>query len=281
MYLRHFFTHQTWWGKLLGGFLGFIMAGPAGAFFGVLIGNFFDRGLNEHFSNPYWHFQSEKRAEVKTIFIEALFTIMGHITKADGRVSEQEIQMARTLMDDLGLNQKQKKNAQHFFNEGKKPHFKLKQALTILQNKLAHNPELLKLFVDIQYRAAQLDGFSEQKIQIMNIILNYLRFAPIHEQSRFQDDFFQDSTQKRSYQSNQRPNQSAPQHALARAYAVLQIEPTATKQDVKQAYRQLISRNHPDKLIAKGLSKEAINTATEKTQIIRKAYEQICANKGW
>jgi DnaJ like chaperone protein len=281
MYLRHFFAHQTWWGKLLGAFLGFLMAGPAGAFFGILIGNFFDRGLNEHFSNPYWHFQAEKRSDVKTIFIEALFSIMGHISKADGRVSEQEIQMAKTLMDDLNLNKSQKKIAQYFFNEGKKPNFNLKQTLTTLQNKSAHNPELLKLFIDIQYRIAQLDGLSQSKIKIMNIILTYLRFAPMHEQSRFQEDIFRESTQQRSYQSHQSTYQSKPEDTLARAYSILQIEPTATKQAVKYAYRQLISRNHPDKLIAQGASKEKINLATEKTQIIRKAYEQICANKGW
>ena len=278
MYLRRFFIQKTWWGKLLGAFLGFLIAGPAGAFFGILIGNFFDRGLNEHFSNPYWYFHAEKNAAAKTLFLESVFSVMGHVAKADGRVSEREIELARTLMHDMGLNQKQKKTAQQFFNEGKKPDFKLKQILTFLQNGLAHNPELLKLFVDIQYRTAQMDGLSEQKIQLMNIILNYLRFAPMHEQSRFQDDFFRDTTQ----QHNKNYEQPRPHNnTLAGAYTVLQIDPNSTKQEVKRAYRRLISRNHPDKLIAQGLSKDKIKIANEKTQIIRKAYEQICESKGW
>lgn len=278
MHLRHFFIQKTWWGKLLGAFLGFLIAGPAGAFFGIIIGNFFDRGLNEHFTNPYWYFHAEKNAAAKTLFLESLFSVMGHVAKADGRVSEREIEMAKTLMHDMGLNQKQKKTAQQFFNEGKNLHFKLKQVLTFLQNGLAHNPELLKLFVDIQYRTAQLDGLSEQKIQMMNIILNYLRFAPMHEQSRFQDDFFRDTTQ----QHNKTHEQPRPHNnTLAGAYTVLQIDPSSTKAEVKRAYRRLISRNHPDKLIAQGLSKEKIKIANEKTQIIRKAYEQICETKGW
>ena len=42
-----------------------------------------------------------------------------------------------------------------------------------------------------------------------------------------------------------------------------------------------MSRNHPDKLISKGLPEEMIKIANEKTQNIRKAYEQICTSKGW
>lgn len=282
MPLRHFFTHQTWWGKLLGAFLGFLMAGPAGAFFGILIGNFFDKGLNEHFSNPYWHFKSEKRPDVKAAFIEALFSIMGHMSKADGRVSKEEIAMAKRLMDDFNLSQHQKKIAQDYFNRGKQPNFNLKPMLFSLQSKLAHNPELLRMFVDIQYKIAELDGLSQSKIQIMNIILTYLRFAPMHEQSRFQEDVFRQSSQQRAYQSRQGTYQSRRhEDNLTRAYAILQVEPTASKQTVKQAYRRLISRNHPDKLIAQGASQEKINQATEKTQIIRKAYDEICVHKGW
>ncbi len=50
---------------------------------------------------------------------------------------------------------------------------------------------------------------------------------------------------------------------------------------MKRAYRRLISRNHPDKLIAQGLPEEMIKIANDKTQKITKAYEQICTSKGW
>lgn len=273
MQLRDFFTHQTWWGKLLGAFLGFLMAGPAGAFFGILIGNFFDKGLNEHFSHPYWHFQAEKRPHAKKIFIEALFSIMGHISKADGHVSKEEINMAKTLMDSLNLNRNQKQLAKTYFNNGKQSNFNLKPMLLSLQQNVSHNPELLRLFIDIQYKVAQIDGLSQAKINSMNIILTYLGFAPIHEQSRFRDDAFE--------QSYQQPHQPRRDNTLAHAYAILQIEPTASKQTVKHAYRRLISRNHPDRLIAQGASQAKINEATEKTQAIRKAYDEICAHKGW
>jgi len=56
---------------------------------------------------------------------------------------------------------------------------------------------------------------------------------------------------------------------------VLGIDKTASDAEVKKAYRRLMSQHHPDKLIAKGLPEEMIKLATEKTQKIKAAYEQI------
>lgn len=267
MDLRRAFTNRAWWGKVLCAFLGFLVAGPIGAFLGIFIGNLFDRGLAEHFTNPLWYYHAEKRPAVKKIFVEAMFSTLGHIAKADGRVSEHEIQMAKTLMQQMNLTSIQKKEAQYFFNEGKKEQFKLKQMITLLHKTIYDNPNLVKLFISTQYTAAKLDGLSEKKMAIINTILNYMRYAPIHEQPRFNDHV------------HHQPRQ--PHDALAAAFTVLQIQPTSNKQDVKRAYRRLISKNHPDKLIAQGLSKDKIKAANEKTQMICKAYEQICASKGW
>lgn len=275
MNLRDFFANQTWWGKLLCAFLGYMVAGPIGAFFGIFIGNLFDRGVNEHFTNPLWAYHSEQRHVVKKIFFEATFSILGHIAKADGRVSEQEIAMARTLMNQMNLTPEQKTTAQHFFNEGKKDSFRLKPMISLLQKVTFDNPALIKLFIDTQYNAALLDGLSEQKIHIINIILNYMRCAPINEQSQFNENFYHHAGK------GDAPHANTTRTMDSNAYAILQVHPTSTRQDVKRAYRRLISKNHPDKLMAQGMSAEKIKLANEKTQIIRKAYEQICASKGW
>jgi len=62
---------------------------------------------------------------------------------------------------------------------------------------------------------------------------------------------------------------------------LLGIERTAEKDEVKRAYRKLMSQNHPDKLVAKGLPPEMIKLATEKTQSIKAAYDLIKEAKGW
>jgi len=289
MNLRQFFISHSWWGKLIGAFLGFLVAGPAGALIGILIGNFFDRGLNEHFSRPYWQYHTEKRKSVQSIFFEATFSILGYVAKADGRVSEQEIQMAETVMQEMRLNTSQKKAAKQFFNAGKKTDFSFKNILTLLKAATHDNLELLRLFIEIQYRAARVDGLTEKKLQAMNTILLYLGFSPLHQQYRFYEDFTSHSTSNQSkYQHSYSSSSSAgsssyrsPFNTLDEAFAILGINPEANKQDVKRAYRRLISQNHPDKLIAQGLPEEKIRVANEKTQKIRKAYEQICANKGW
>ena len=63
--------------------------------------------------------------------------------------------------------------------------------------------------------------------------------------------------------------------SLQDAYGVLGLTPSASKAEVKKAYRRLMSQNHPDKLVAKGLPEEMMRLAKEKTQKISKAYETI------
>lgn len=287
MNLRDFFNQYHWWGKILGAFFGYLIGGPAGALFGILIGNFFDRGIVEHFNRPHMQYYSERREAVQQVFFEATFSVMGHIAKADGRVSEQEIQLAKKLMDEMRLNRDQKTLAKKFFNEGKLASFDLANILTRLDHACYDNPELLKLFMDIQYRAAKTDNFSAAKMQALDVVFRRLGFAPIRQQYRFYEDFgFGSSKSQQSgnrNDSNQRQYQSyqTPTNSLAHAYAILELDKDANKQEVKRAYRRLISRNHPDKLIAQGLPEQMIKMANDKTQKIRKAYEEICASKGW
>lgn len=280
MNFRQLFTSSNWWGKILGGFFGYLMAGPAGALFGILIGNLFDRGLAAHFSSPHWFYHEEKRQHVQKIFFEATFTIMGHVAKSDGRVSENEIQVARQMMSEMHLGREQKALAKQYFNEGKEASFDVSTIINRLLNTCRDNPELLKLFMDIQYRYAQVDGLSENKLQILNRIFRQMGFAPLHEQYRFHEDFgFNHSNRSNQKQSNNESFNTST--TLSQAYALLDINQTASKQEVKRAYRRCISRNHPDKLIAQGLPEEMIKIANTKTQRITKAYEQICTSKGW
>jgi len=59
------------------------------------------------------------------------------------------------------------------------------------------------------------------------------------------------------------------------------ITPGATPDDVKNAYRRLMTQYHPDKLVSKGLPEGMLKFAKEKTQQIRKAYELIRQTQGF
>jgi DnaJ like chaperone protein len=295
MNFKEFFTaNSSWWGKFLGAFLGYCIAGPIGILLGLFVGTIFVRRLTSHYSNPQWFYFKEKNEAVQKAFFEATFSVMGYLAKADGRVTEQELNLARALMREMHLNHEQKILAMHLFNQGKDPRFNLSNKLMQLQRICKDNHDLLKLFMDIQYQAAKTDGLTTRKIQVLDLIFSRLGFMPFHKQYRFYEDFgsahshgqqhheeHQSSSSSESYSSYSRYNYKPSTSNLDHAYALIDVSPNASQQEVKRAYRRLLSRNHPDKLIAKGLSQEMIKIANEKTQKIVKAYELICTSKGW
>ena len=61
---------------------------------------------------------------------------------------------------------------------------------------------------------------------------------------------------------------------------MLGVSPDASDDDVKRAYRRLMNRHHPDKLVAKGLPEEMMRAATEKTREIKAAYDRVKEARG-
>jgi DnaJ like chaperone protein len=292
MDLREQFLSHTWWGKLIGAFFGFLIAGPIGAFFGLFVGNFFDRGLTLHFSHPFWAYNSEKSTTTKATFFEATFAMLGLMAKADGNVSQAAIDYTNNVMVQMTLNKGQIASAQHWFHQGKSSQCNVSQTVTRLYQAIHNKPTLIHLFVETLYNYLKTIGVSEKKVAIMNEILTCLQLAPLYQNHRFHHDFSWYTSQPQQPHYSQRTHNQS-QHQSYRqpppsyrpashdSYKLLEIPTTATKTEVKRAYRRQISRYHPDKLIAQGASANTIKAATEKTQLIRKAYESICALKGW
>ena len=65
---------------------------------------------------------------------------------------------------------------------------------------------------------------------------------------------------------------------LFRSYTALEIERSATDEEVKKAYRRMAMKYHPDKVASAG--EEVKQTATEKFRAINEAYEEIKAERG-
>lgn len=297
MEFRQHFTKKVWWGKFIGAFFGFLIAGPIGAIFGLLIGNYFDHGLVEHFSNPFWHFYQEKNPDTRETFFEGLFTVLGHIAKSNGHVSPIEIQTASDIMQSMRLNARDRKAAQNFFNAGKDKSFNLYTTLHTVQKAIANKPNLVRLFIDTQYNFIKQTGPSIEKLDVLNNVLASLGMAPIQRQANFFDEFnWYDTRQReyrgRNYSHQQQNNQNRSSsnnyrhsqrqtYSIDDCYTILGVQTSASKEQVKKSYRKLISRNHPDRLIAKGASEQEIKEANEKTSRIRSAYEEICKYKGW
>ena len=62
------------------------------------------------------------------------------------------------------------------------------------------------------------------------------------------------------------------------AYKILGVDPAATDEEVKKAYREMAKKNHPD--LVSNLGEEAHQAAEKKFQEINEAYEQIKKQRG-
>jgi DnaJ like chaperone protein len=254
-----------WFGRIVGFFIGWALAGPAGALFGVLLGNLIDR---KHLRRHYYS-QAEHKYIQETYF-RATFQVMGHVAKSDGRVTENEIRAARTVMDRMRLTKAQRQRAISYFRAGKAASFNLDRTLDELLRSCQRQKILLQMFAEIQFNAAKADGLdSAKKRQVLEIICQRLGYRP-----RFHH-------QNQNYYQQQNTHQSRQQSSTPLDYQLLEIPVSASNSDIKRAYRRQMSRNHPDKLIAQGLPEEMIKIATNKTQKISAAYERIRQARGF
>lgn len=261
------------WGKVIGGILGFALFNVVGLILGIWIGNSFDRGLNQNFTNV---FGNSDPAETQRVFFTTTFAVMGHIAKADGVVSQQEIAAAEQVMTQLGLDENKRREAISNFEQGKSSSFNLMQNLESLIKHCARKPSLIQMFLEIQILAATADGkVSEPEMQILYQIGSAFRISRTHLDRLVQMVIAQQSFHQGA--SGASRNQTGP--TISQAYTVLGINQDASQAEVKKAYRKLMSQHHPDKLVAKGMPEEMIKVATEKSQEIQAAYEMIKREK--
>jgi DnaJ like chaperone protein len=265
---------MSWWGKVIGGALGFAVVGPIGALLGAAIGHSFDKGLSglEGFSPGI-----ANQEKIQAVFFTATFSIMGRIAKADGKVSKEEIAVAQDTMARMQLDKEQKAAAQNLFSKGKEESFDFIEIAKQLRKECGRNKNLLQMFLEIQIATALADGDLHQQEQgILLELAAILGFS----QFQFQRLLAMAVAQSRFYRgSNSSRGYAMTSDRIDGAYEVLGVDATCTDQELKRAYRRLMSQHHPDKLVAKGLPEEMMKLATEKTQQIKEAYDTIKQNR--
>jgi DnaJ like chaperone protein len=261
-----------WYGKVIGAVLGAIIGrGWLGAIVGFLIGHQFDRksaGARRGGGVPSRDFQ--------VLFFRATFQVMGRVAKADGRVTEQEIDAARATMRRFSLSDADVRRAIDLFNEGKSPDFPLEDVLGELRAASVGREDLRRLFVQIQLEAAlQAGGLSAPARSVFARMcgalgISAMEFAALEAMLRMH------AGRPGGGASPERPAADR----LADAYQALGVRPDAADADVTLAYRRLMSQNHPDKLVANGLPQSMIEAAHERTRQILEAYEIIRKHRG-
>jgi DnaJ like chaperone protein len=260
-----------WRGVFLGALVGLMITRTAwGAVLGALIGYMLDQAVSGGGAAS-----SAGPDSVRAEFFRATFEVMGHVAKADGRVSEAEIDAARRLMQEFELNQSDTAAAMNCFRAGKAANFDAAGCALRLREVCGSRFDILRAFVELQLRAALAgNGISPPARGIL------IRFA---EQLGFSGlEFAHMEAAVRARQARGGPGHTgaARNSSLAEFYAELEVDASISDAEVTKAYRRQMSRHHPDKLVANGLPESMAQMAKEKTQRIQEAYEGIRAARG-
>ncbi|MGB3611113.1 MAG: co-chaperone DjlA [Cellvibrio sp.] len=256
-------------GKIIGGLLGFAAGGPLLAIIGVIIGHLFDRALKRTL-----HVSPEELQAIQTSFFNTLFMLLGHIAKADGRITETEIKLTESLMEKMGLSADHKREAIRLFKVGAEPIFNLDNVLRDFKYHSSRSPNLVQMLLVYLINLAMADGeLHPNEEQILRQVAEKLGFSSfifeqilrmIRAQNAFGDD-----------EHFQRAQQAPRADEVTLAYEALGVSPTASDAEIKKSYRKLMSQYHPDKLIGQGMPEDMIKEATERSQEIQKAYDVI------
>ncbi len=266
-------------GKLAGAFFGYLLTGGSfwGAIIGFYFGSLFDRGLAQGDFIGGFH-TSQNRQHIQQVFFKTLFTLFGHIAKADGRVSEDEIQTAQNIMLQMRLSDSQKQQAMSYFSQGKEEDFQIDVLLDEYIRVSHQNRMLTQMLLEVMILGALADGelhANEEKILLH--IFSRLGFS----QNDYQIFLARVQGQQHFHQGGGQAyyQQQPREDAIKEAYVALGVSSDVSNAELKKAYRRQMNQHHPDKLVSRGMPEEMVKMATEKTQEIKAAYELLVAER--
>jgi len=236
-------------GKWIGGGLGWAFGGPIGGLIGFAVGSMFDAP------------STIKTSQSKTVtsqndFKISLLVLIACVMKADGRIQKSELAVVKRFLvanfgEDGALDALQilKKLLEQDINE-------TEVAMQVNQfMNYSAKLQLLHFLFDIAYSDGEIHTAEQALIE---------RIAGIFRVSNA--DF---ESLKAPYSKNTDPSW---------AYKTLEIESTATEDEIKKAYRRMAMKFHPDKV--QNLGEDVKKSATEKFRTINEAYETIKKARG-
>ncbi|MCH8866478.1 MAG: co-chaperone DjlA [Proteobacteria bacterium] len=260
-----------YWGKIVGTLVGLVTLKPLFALLGLFLGHQFDRG----FAERYRRFQRQGTGigRLPDEYVRALFQTMGHLTKIDGRVSEDEIRAARAIMHRIGLGPARVRHAINWFEDGKKAAFPLIQTMRQLRRVDARRTDMRLLFVRLLLEVVLAKDSLHQKERAMiwtictELDIGRVDLAQLEAMIRAQKGF------------RHSPAGDADAQRVRNAYLALGVEESTTNEDIKKAYRRLMNKNHPDKIASRSPDAAVVAEAERRTREIRRAYEMLKARR--
>ncbi|BAJ00774.1 co-chaperone DjlA [Shewanella violacea] len=254
------------WGKFFGFTIGYMFGRLPGGLIGLWLGHLLDK-KSAQLSGIIG-----KGANRQALFLNTTFAVMGHVAKASGQVTENDIRIATMLMDQMHLKGEARQGAQKAFSEGKASDFDIKACLKTFRIISMGRKELLQMFLEIQIQTALSDGELDPKEHAILLTiaqeLGYSRTQLDELLKRWQAEF------------NFHKGGNDSQTSIEDAYDLLGMAESSSDQEVKRAYRKLMNEHHPDKLVAKGLPEEMMELANRKAQDIQLAYDRVKSDRG-
>jgi DnaJ like chaperone protein len=253
--------------KLIGALIGYYVYGFLGAFIGYFLGSIIDRASAYGVGgvNPL------SSAHRQTVFLETVFILMGKLAKADGRVSEAEIAYVEQFMQKLGMSAEHRQQAIQLFKRGADQDFDIAPTIHRFLAVCGHTHSLKQMVLIYLIVMALSDGRIDAAEE--QLLLEIAR------QFGYDQATFQHMLEMVLNQTHFAGGQAGSASALDDAYKALGVSKESTDQEVKKAYRKLISQYHPDKLIGQGLPEDMIAVATEQAKEVQIAYDLIMKNR--
>lgn len=246
-------------GALIGAGIGWWVGGPIGAIIGSWLGSSVSGSVHSSTSdgneydmggNPYTNSQRQARGG----FVASLLVLIAAVMKADGQIKRSELDYVKSrLVALLGADQAQE--AVLMLRDILKQNINIQDVTLQIRVNLDYSSRLEMLH--LLYGIAKADGVvSSEEADIIRTIGNGLGISPNDINAIL--NMFTDSVDA--------------------AYKVLEIEASASDDEVKKAYRKMAMRFHPDKVA--GLGKDIQESANEKFRKVQTAYEKIKASRG-
>ena len=254
--------------KFIGFMTGFYFYGFFAALVGLFIGSIIDRAraYGSGAMNPL------QNAARQAVFLETVFISMGKLAKADGHVSKDEITHVEQFMQKLGMTAAHRQQAIALFKQGADPAFDIKPAYDRFMSVCGHTRNLKQMLLVYLIVMAFADGKMHTAEEAMLVDIA-ARLG--YDQAAFKH--LMEMVLNQTHFAGGQVNTAA---ALDDAYKALGVTKDSSDQEVKRAYRKLMSQYHPDKLIGQGMPEDMVAMATEQAKEIQLAYDLIKKDRG-
>lgn len=263
--------HNRWFGKALGMVAALIMSPPQPKLTllwlacGVAIGHLFDT-WSQRFTHPsqlgaLWRRLNPKAPSARPT-MQFTFAAMGRIAKASGRVLPAHIDYAEELMKRLKFTSEDRHQAITWFTAGKDPVYPFAELADQCRAEAARSPVLRDIAVECMCRAALICDNVDAANALAALAGSLDIDAAALEQVQLAIAELHDTV--------------AP--AVAEAYEMLGVTEQASDSDVKQAYRRMVAKLHPDRL-AHTATRREVKIAEKQLAECREALEIIQATR--